>query len=53
VRGDDDAPRAWRGWRLLVSGAALSLNDFAVGRGELVAGILLLCLAGAMALDWL
>jgi manganese efflux pump family protein len=31
VRGDEDAPRAWRGWRLLVSGAALSLDDFAVG----------------------
>ncbi len=94
VRGDDDAPRAWHGWRLLVSGAALSLDDFAVGlalgalavpivaavitfgvfsavltliglelgaklglvtgeRGEVVAGILLLCLAGAMAADWL
>src|SRR5580698_6173352 len=24
-------PRAWHGWRLLVSGAALSLDDFAVG----------------------
>lgn len=31
VRGDDDAPKAWHGWRLLVSGAALSLDDFAVG----------------------
>jgi len=32
VRGDDDAPQAWHGWRrLLVSGAALSLDDFAVG----------------------
>ena len=31
VRGGDDAPRAWHGWRLLVSGAALSLDDFAVG----------------------
>jgi putative Mn2+ efflux pump MntP len=31
VRGDNDAPRAWHGWRLLVSGAALSLDDFAVG----------------------
>jgi manganese efflux pump family protein len=33
LRGDDDAPRAqvWHGWRLLVSGAALSLDDFAVG----------------------
>ena len=94
VRGDDDAPRAWHGWRLLVSGATLSLDDLAVGlalgalavpivaavitfgvfsavltliglelgaklglvtgeRGEVVAGILLLCLAGAMAADWL
>ncbi len=94
VRGDDEAPRAWHGWRLLISGAALSLDDFAVGlalgafavplvaavitfgvfsavltliglelgaklglvtgeRGEVVAGILLLCLAGAMAADWL
>jgi putative Mn2+ efflux pump MntP len=31
VRGDDDAPKVWHGWRLLVSGAALSLDDFAVG----------------------
>jgi len=31
LRGDDDAPRIWHGWRLLVSGAALSLDDFAVG----------------------
>jgi manganese efflux pump family protein len=31
VRGDDDAPRIWHGWRLLVSGAALSLDDLAVG----------------------
>jgi manganese efflux pump family protein len=94
VRGDEDAPRAWHGWRLLVSGAALSLDDFAVGlalgalavpivaavitfgvfsavmtliglelgarlglatgeRGEVVAGILLLCVAGAMAAGWL
>jgi putative Mn2+ efflux pump MntP len=31
--GDDDGggPQAWHGWRLLVSGAALSLDDFAVG----------------------
>ncbi len=29
--GDDDAPRIWHGWRLLVSGAALSLDDLAVG----------------------
>jgi putative Mn2+ efflux pump MntP len=27
----DDAPRIWHGWRLLVSGAALSLDDLAVG----------------------
>jgi putative Mn2+ efflux pump MntP len=31
LRGGDDTPRAWRGWRLLVSGAALSLDDLAVG----------------------
>src|ERR1700760_5161176 len=31
LRGDDDAPKIWRGWRLLVSGAALSLDDLAVG----------------------
>jgi manganese efflux pump family protein len=33
LHGDDDTPRAqaWHGWRLLVSGAALSLDDFAVG----------------------
>ena len=32
VRRGDDAPQAWHGWRrLLVSGAALSLDDFAVG----------------------
>src|ERR1700684_1207700 len=31
LRGDDDAPRIWHGWRLLVSGAALSLDDLAVG----------------------
>jgi len=93
LRGGDDAPQAqaWHGWRLLVSGAALSLDDFAVGlalgalavpivaavitfgifsavltliglelgaklglvTGEIVAGILLLCLAGAMAAGWL
>ena len=29
--GDDDDPQAWHGWRLLISGAALSLDDFAVG----------------------
>jgi putative Mn2+ efflux pump MntP len=31
--GDDDGggPQAWHGWRLLVSGAALSLDDLAVG----------------------
>jgi putative Mn2+ efflux pump MntP len=29
--GDDDAPKVWHGWRLLVSGAALSLDDLAVG----------------------
>jgi manganese efflux pump family protein len=31
LRGDDDAPKIWHGWRLLVSGAALSLDDLAVG----------------------
>jgi putative Mn2+ efflux pump MntP len=31
LRGGDDAPGAWHGWRLLVSGAALSLDDLAVG----------------------
>ena len=31
ARGGDDAPQAWHGWRLLVGGAALSLDDFAVG----------------------
>jgi manganese efflux pump family protein len=31
VRGDDDTPKIWHGWRLLVSGAALSLDDLAVG----------------------
>jgi len=31
LRGDDDAPKVWHGWRLLVSGAALSLDDLAVG----------------------
>lgn len=31
LRGDDDAPTVWHGWRLLVSGAALSLDDLAVG----------------------
>jgi hypothetical protein len=31
LRGGDDAPQAWHGWRLLVSGTALSLDDLAVG----------------------
>jgi putative Mn2+ efflux pump MntP len=31
LRGDDDTPKIWHGWRLLVSGAALSLDDLAVG----------------------
>jgi manganese efflux pump family protein len=31
LRGDDDAPKIWHGWRLLVSGAALSLDDLALG----------------------
>ncbi|HTU73011.1 MAG TPA: manganese efflux pump [Trebonia sp.] len=29
--GGEDAPKIWHGWRLLVSGAALSLDDLAVG----------------------
>jgi putative Mn2+ efflux pump MntP len=96
LRGGDDTPRAqaWHGWRLLVSGAALSLDDLAVGlalgtvrfpillavtafgvmcfvmsiaglklggklgtvagaRGEVVAGIMLVCLSGVMAAGWL
>lgn len=94
LRGGDDAPQAWHGWRLLVSGAALSLDDLAVGlalgtvrfpillavtafgvmsfvmsmiglqlggklsavvgeRGEVVAGVMLLCLSGVMAAGWL
>jgi putative Mn2+ efflux pump MntP len=31
LRGGEDAPQIWHGWRLLVSGAALSLDDLAVG----------------------
>jgi putative Mn2+ efflux pump MntP len=31
LRGGDDTPQIWHGWRLLVSGAALSLDDLAVG----------------------
>jgi len=31
LRGGEDAPTVWHGWRLLVSGAALSLDDLAVG----------------------
>ena len=94
LRGDDDTPQAWGGWRLLISGAALSLDDLAVGlalgavsvpivvavtafgitsavmsiiglelgaklgmvagdRGEVVAGIVLICVAAAMAAGWL
>ena len=94
LRGDDDTPKIWHGWRLLVSGAALSLDDFAVGlalgalavpivaaviifgvfsavltllglelgaklglvtgeRGEVVAGIMLLCLAGNVLALWM
>ena len=94
LHGDDDTPRAWDGWRLLISGAALSLDDLAVGlalgavsvpivvavtafgitsavmsiiglelgaklgmvagdRGEVVAGIVLICVAAAMAAGWL
>src|SRR6202453_3579753 len=94
LRGGDDAPRAWHGWRLLVSGAALSLDDLAVGlalgtvrypivlavtlfgfmsfamsiiglklggklgaaageHGEVVGAIVLIGIAGAMAMGWL
>jgi manganese efflux pump family protein len=94
LRGGDDTPRAWRGWRLLVSGAALSLDDLAVGlalgtvrypivlavalfgfmsfvmsiiglqlgaklgtaageHGEVVGAIVLIGIAGAMAMGWL
>jgi manganese efflux pump family protein len=90
LRGGDETPRVWHGWRLMVSGAALSLDDLAVGfalgaahapiavaviafgvasvvmsiiglelgarlgtavgdRGEVVSGILLICVAVAMA----
>jgi putative Mn2+ efflux pump MntP len=31
LRGGEDAPKVWHGWRLLVRGAALSLDDLAVG----------------------
>jgi putative Mn2+ efflux pump MntP len=31
LRGGEDVPQLWEGWRLLVSGAALSLDDLAVG----------------------
>src|SRR5580693_5392792 len=31
LRAGDDTPQVWHGWRLLVSGAALSLDDLAVG----------------------
>src|ERR1700685_3174608 len=92
--GDDDAPKIWHGWRLLVSGAALSLDDLAVGlalgtvrfnivlavtlfglmsfimsiiglklggklgtaageHGEVVGAIVLIGIAGAMAMGWL
>jgi manganese efflux pump family protein len=94
LRGGDDTPRAWHGWRLLVSGAALSLDDLAVGlalgtvrypivlavalfgfmsfvmsiiglrlggklgtaageHGEVVGAIVLIGIAGAMAMGWL
>jgi manganese efflux pump family protein len=94
LRGDDDTPQVWHGWRLLVSGAALSLDDLAVGlalgtvrfpivvaviafgvmsavmsvigvelgaklgkaagdHGEVVAAIVLICVAVAMAAGWL
>jgi manganese efflux pump family protein len=94
LRGDDDTPKIWHGWRLLVSGAALSLDDLAVGlalgtvrypivlavalfgflsfvmsiiglklggklgtaageHGEVVGAIVLIGIAGAMAMGWL
>jgi manganese efflux pump family protein len=94
LRGGDDTPQVWHGWRLLVSGAALSLDDLAVGlalgtvrypivlavtlfglmsfvmsiiglklgaklgtavgeHGEVVAGIVLIGISGAMAAGWL
>jgi Putative manganese efflux pump len=94
LRGGDDTPRAWHGWRLLVSGATLSLDDLAVGlalgtvrypivlavalfgflsfvmsiiglklggklgtaageHGEVVGAIVLIGIAGAMAMGWL
>jgi putative Mn2+ efflux pump MntP len=31
LRGGDETPTVWHGWRLLISGAALSLDDLAVG----------------------
>ena len=31
LRDGEGAPKVWHGWRLLVSGAALSLDDLAVG----------------------
>jgi manganese efflux pump family protein len=94
LRGGEDAPTVWRGWRLLVSGAALSLDDLAVGlalgtvrypivlavalfglmsfvmsviglklgkklgvaageHGEVAGAVILIGIAGAMALGWL
>jgi putative Mn2+ efflux pump MntP len=94
LRGGGDAPGAWHGWRLLVSGAALSLDDLAVGlalgtvrypivlavalfgfmsfvmsiiglklgaklgtaageHGEVAGAIVLIGIAGAMAMGWL
>ena len=94
LRGGEDAPQVWHGWRLLVSGAALSLDDLAVGlalgtvrypivlavalfglmsfvmsiiglklggklgaaageHGEVVGAIVLIGIAGAMAMGWL
>jgi len=93
-RGGDETPQVWHGWRLLISGAALSLDDLAVGlalgtvrypivlavtlfglmsfvmsiiglklgarlgtavgeHGEVVAGIVLIGISGAMAAGWL
>jgi putative Mn2+ efflux pump MntP len=61
LRGDDDVPHIWGGWRLLVSGAALSLDDLgeklgaATGEhGEVVGAVVVLIgISVAMAMGWL
>jgi putative Mn2+ efflux pump MntP len=57
LRGDDDVPHIWGGWRLLVSGAALSLDDLgeklgaATGEhGEVVGAVVLIGISVAMAM---